>query len=211
MRRATECFSMNSLMSMRTMWSAESNRYSASVLHSSVLPTPVGPRNRKEPSGRLGSLKPARERRIASDTTLTASSWPTTRLCSLSSMCSSLSRSPCGSFINFILAIGIGSLVIYFLMSLIGYAGVKTGVPYPVLARSSFGVWGANLAAIVRAIVACFWYGAQTSAASGAVVALLVRNDAIMAFHQHSHLLGHSTLDVICYVVIWALQLLIIQ
>ena len=117
----------------------------------------------------------------------------------------------CGSFINFILAIGIGSLVIYFLMSLIGYAGAKTGVPYPVLARSSFGVWGANLAAIVRAIVACFWYGAQTSAASGAVVALLVRNDAIMAFHQHSHLLGHSTLDVICYVVIWALQLLIIQ
>ncbi|MBS0317984.1 MAG: NCS1 family nucleobase:cation symporter-1 [Proteobacteria bacterium] len=117
----------------------------------------------------------------------------------------------CGSFVNFILAIGIGSLVIYFLMSLIGYAGAKTGVPYPVLARSSFGVWGANLAAIVRAIVACFWYGAQTSAASGAVVALLVRNDAIMAFHQHSHLLGHSTLDVICYVVIWALQLLIIQ
>ncbi|WHZ11187.1 MAG: Cytosine/purine/uracil/thiamine/allantoin permease family protein [Burkholderiaceae bacterium] len=117
----------------------------------------------------------------------------------------------CGSFVNFILAIGIGSLVIYVLMSLIGYAGAKTGVPYPVLARSSFGVWGANLAAIVRAIVACFWYGAQTSAASGAVVALLVRNDAIMAFHQHSHMLGHSTLDVICYVVIWALQLLIIQ
>jgi nucleobase:cation symporter-1, NCS1 family len=117
----------------------------------------------------------------------------------------------CGSFLNFILAIGIGSLVIFFLMSLVGNAGVRTGVPYPVLARASFGTFGANVPALVRAVVACFWYGAQTSAASGAIVALLVRNDAMLSFHQSSHMLGHSTLEVICYVVIWALQLLIIQ
>ena len=48
----------------------------------------------------------------------------------------------CGSFVNFILAIGLGSLVIYFLMTLVGKAGVRTGVPYPVLARASFGIWG---------------------------------------------------------------------
>src|SRR3954469_18837712 len=86
----------------------------------------------------------------------------------------------CGSFTNFVLAIGIGSLVIFALMNLIGYAGEKTGVPYPVLARASFGVWGANLAAMVRAVVAFFWYGAQTAAASGAVVALLIRSDAML-------------------------------
>lgn len=62
----------------------------------------------------------------------------------------------CGSFTNFLLAIGLGSLVIFVLMNLIGWAGEKTGVPYPVLARASFGVWGANLAAVVRAIVAIF-------------------------------------------------------
>ena len=117
----------------------------------------------------------------------------------------------CGSFINFVLAIGIGSLIIFVLMNLIGYAGEKTGVPYPVLARASFGVWGANLAALVRAVVACFWYGAQTAAASGAMVALLVRNDTLLEFHKNVHFLGHSGLEVICYVVIWALQLLIIQ
>jgi NCS1 family nucleobase:cation symporter-1 len=117
----------------------------------------------------------------------------------------------CGNFINFIIAIGIGSLVIYFLMGLVGNAGVRTGVPYPVLARSSFGIWGANIPALVRAIVACFWYGAQTAAASGAIVALLVRNDALMDFQKNSHFLGHSTLEVICFVVVWALQLLIIQ
>lgn len=117
----------------------------------------------------------------------------------------------CGSFTNFILAIGLGSVVIYFLMSLVGNAGVKTGVPYPVLARASFGVWGANIPALVRAIVACFWYGAQTAAASGAIVALLTRMDAFRSFHQSTHFLGHSGLEVICFVVVWALQLLIIQ
>ena len=117
----------------------------------------------------------------------------------------------CGSFVNFIVAIGLSSLVIFFLMTLIGYAGEKTGVPYPVLARASFGIWGANLAAMVRAIVACFWYGAQTAAASGAIVALLIRNDAMLEFHKSSHWFGHSGLELICYVAIWALQLLIIQ
>lgn len=117
----------------------------------------------------------------------------------------------CGSFINFIMAIGLGSLVIYLLMSLVGNAGVRTGVPYPVLARASFGTFGANVPAMIRAIVACFWYGAQTAAASGAVVALLVRNPALLHFNQTSHMLGHTTLEVICYVVVWALQLLIIQ
>src|SRR5215218_6601295 len=117
----------------------------------------------------------------------------------------------CGSFLNFILAIGIGSLVIYVLMTMVGMAGARTGVPYPVLARASFGVWGANVPALVRAVVACFWYGAQTAAASGAIVALLTRSEGIMAFHQSTHFLGHSGLEVICFVVIWALQLLIIQ
>lgn len=117
----------------------------------------------------------------------------------------------CGNFINFILAIGIGSLVIFALMNMVGYAGVRTGVPYPVLARASFGIWGANLPALARAIVACFWYGAQTSAAAGAIVALLTRSPTILHFQQTSHLLGHSTLEVICFVIVWALQLLIIQ
>jgi NCS1 family nucleobase:cation symporter-1 len=117
----------------------------------------------------------------------------------------------CGSFTNFLIAIGLSSLVIFALMNLIGYAGEKTGVPYPVLARASFGIWGANLAALVRAVVACFWYGAQTAAASGAMVALLVRDESMLAFHQNTQWLGHSGLELICYVVIWGLQLLIIQ
>ena len=66
-------------MSIRTMACSSSNRNSASDLASSVLPTPVGPRNRNEPVGRFGSEMPARERRTASDTARTAGCWPTNR------------------------------------------------------------------------------------------------------------------------------------
>ena len=94
MRRETENFSIYSLMSMRTRFFSLSNRASASALASSVLPTPVGPRNRKEPMGLSGSEMPARERRMASLTSRTASSCPTTRLWRMSSRWSSFSRSP---------------------------------------------------------------------------------------------------------------------
>ena len=69
------------------------NSDSASALASSVLPTPVGPRNRKLPTGRSGSPSPARVRRTASATAATASSWPITRSCRCSSRRSSRSRS----------------------------------------------------------------------------------------------------------------------
>ena len=65
---------MYSDMSMRTIARSSSNRNSASVRASSVLPTPVGPRNRNEPIGRCGSESPARERRIAFATADTAAS-----------------------------------------------------------------------------------------------------------------------------------------
>jgi nucleobase:cation symporter-1, NCS1 family len=47
-------------------------------------------------------------------------------------------------------------------MILNGHAGAKYGIPFPVLARSSFGILGANVPAMLRAIVACGWFGIQT-------------------------------------------------
>ena len=85
---------MNSDMSMRTIAVSSSNRNAASALVSSVLPTPVGPRNMNEPIGRFGSWSPARARRTAVETACTASAWPTTRLPRSSSMRRSFSRSP---------------------------------------------------------------------------------------------------------------------
>ena len=83
------CFSMYSDMSSVISAMSSPNRNSASVLASSVLPTPVGPRKMNEPLGRFGSLSPARVRRIDCDTASTAFSWPMIRLCSSPSMLSS--------------------------------------------------------------------------------------------------------------------------
>lgn len=61
-----------------------------------------------------------------------------------------------------ILTIFIGNTVVLIPMILNGHAGAKYGIPFPVFARASFGVRGANIPAILRAIVACGWFGIQT-------------------------------------------------
>ena len=63
----------------------------------------------------------------------------------------------------------VGILAVYFLMNLIGRPSLRLGIPYPVVARISFGVMGANLAAMVRGVVGIVWYGVQTYFASKAV------------------------------------------
>jgi NCS1 family nucleobase:cation symporter-1 len=61
-----------------------------------------------------------------------------------------------------ILTIFLGNSVVLIPMILNGHAGAKYGIPFPVFARSSFGTKGANIPAILRAIVACGWFGIQT-------------------------------------------------
>ncbi|MEO5646776.1 MAG: NCS1 family nucleobase:cation symporter-1 [Chitinophagaceae bacterium] len=61
-----------------------------------------------------------------------------------------------------ILTIFLGNTIVLVPMILNGHAGTKYGIPFPVLARSSFGVRGANIPAMLRAIVACGWFGIQT-------------------------------------------------
>ena len=61
-----------------------------------------------------------------------------------------------------ILTIFIGNTIVLIPMILNGHAGAKYGIPFPVFARASFGVIGANIPAMLRAIVACGWFGIQT-------------------------------------------------
>jgi len=61
-----------------------------------------------------------------------------------------------------ILTIFLGNAIVLVPMILNGHAGAKYGIPFPVFARASFGVKGANIAAMLRAIVACGWFGIQT-------------------------------------------------
>lgn len=61
-----------------------------------------------------------------------------------------------------ILTIFLGNTIVLIPMILNGHAGAKYGIPFPVFARASFGIKGANVPALLRAIVACGWFGIQT-------------------------------------------------
>ena len=59
-------------------------------------------------------------------------------------------------------AIICAGFIVMFMVNLTGKPSVKYGVPFPVLIRASMGVNGANLPAVLRAIIGIFWYGVQT-------------------------------------------------
>ena len=71
-----------------------------------------------------------------------------------------------------LIIIGLANLIITIPMVLNGHAGVKYGIPFPVIGRSSFGTKGIHIPAIVRAIVACGWFGIQTWIGGLAVYAI---------------------------------------
>src|SRR6516225_3506660 len=61
-----------------------------------------------------------------------------------------------------VLTIALGNLVVLVPMILNAHAGTRYGIPFPVYCRSSFGILGANVPAMLRALVACGWFGIQT-------------------------------------------------
>ena len=67
----------------------------------------------------------------------------------------------------------LGNLIVLIPMLLNGHAGTKYGIPFPVFVRSSFGVRGANIPALLRALVACGWFGIQTWVGGEAIYSML--------------------------------------
>ncbi len=103
----------------------------------------------------------------------------------------------------------IGIVAVYLLMNLIGRPSLRYGIPFPVMARVSFGVMGANLAAIVRGIVGIVWYGVQTYFASKAVQVLIITLAPSAASLTHDSFIGLSTLAWVSFLFMWFFQLLI--
>ena len=67
----------------------------------------------------------------------------------------------------------LGNLIVCVPMVLIAHAGTRFGIPFPVLARASFGVLGSNVPALLRAVVACGWFGIQTWIGGQAIYTML--------------------------------------
>ena len=111
-----------------------------------------------------------------------------------------------------IITIFLGNTIVLVPMILNGHAGAKYGIPFPVFARASFGTLGANIPAILRAIVACGWFGIQTWIGGFALYQMLVLwfpslatiNDIFPASF------GLKTGPAICFILFWLLNMWII-
>ncbi|MGJ7503454.1 NCS1 family nucleobase:cation symporter-1 [Variovorax sp. ZT5P49] len=100
----------------------------------------------------------------------------------------------------------LGNFIVLIPMLLIGHAGVKYGIPYAVLARASFGTRGARIPALLRALVACGWYGIQTWF-GGMMIYTLV---GVLIGHplegEKIAWLGINFFQLASFLVFWALQ-----
>ncbi|MFI0472424.1 NCS1 family nucleobase:cation symporter-1 [Halomonas sp. HMF6819] len=103
-------------------------------------------------------------------------------------------------------AIILAGVVVMFLVNLTGKPSVKYGIPFPVMVRASLGVRGANLPAILRAIVGIFWYGVQTYFASTAVALLIT---AFIGEPSGASFLGLSPVAWVSFVIVWVFQIAI--
>ncbi len=111
-----------------------------------------------------------------------------------------------------ILTIFLGNTVVLIPMILNGHAGAKYGIPFPVFARASFGVKGANIPAMLRAIVACGWFGIQTWIGGYSIYLMLrlwvpVVNTLPQIFPAS---FGLQTGPAICFFLFWLLNMLVV-
>ena len=102
-------------------------------------------------------------------------------------------------------AIICSGFIVMWMVNLTGKPSVKYGIPFPVLIRASMGINGANLPAILRAIIGIFWYGVQTYFASTAVAILL----AIAIGSPDTTFLGLNSTAWIAFVIVWVFQILL--
>jgi NCS1 family nucleobase:cation symporter-1 len=96
----------------------------------------------------------------------------------------------------------LGNVLVLIPMLLNAHAGARYGIPFPVFARASFGVLGANVPAILRALVACGWFGIQTWIGGEAINAMLI---ALAPGWQHFQY-GPAA----CFAFFWLLNVVVI-
>lgn len=110
-----------------------------------------------------------------------------------------------------VLTIFLGNVIVLIPMLLIGHAGTKHGIPFPVLLRASFGTHGAKLPALLRGLVACGWFGIQTWVGGAAIYTIvnILSADAIKG--DPLPLLGIDLGQTACFLAFWALHVVFIK
>src|ERR1700730_6007889 len=101
-----------------------------------------------------------------------------------------------------VMTIFIGNVIVLVPMLLNSHPGAKYGIPFPVLARASFGVLGANIAGVLRALVACGWFGIQTWIGGEAISTLLAT--LVPSWKNFPHA------TAVCFLLFWLINLAVI-
>jgi NCS1 family nucleobase:cation symporter-1 len=96
----------------------------------------------------------------------------------------------------------LGNLIVLIPMLLNAHAGTRYGIPFPVFVRASFGVRGANIPAVLRALVACGWFGIQTWIGGQAIHSMLLILSPSLAAPPASLW--------VCFLFFWAINMFVV-
>ncbi len=105
-----------------------------------------------------------------------------------------------------VLTVLLGNMIVLVPMALVGHAGTKHGIPFPVLLRASFGTVGANVPSLLRGLVACGWFGIQTWVGGSAIYTIVnaLSDNAIVG--APLPLLDIDTGQTVCFLAFWSLH-----
>ncbi len=109
-----------------------------------------------------------------------------------------------------IVTIVLGNSIVLIPMVLNAHAGTKYGIPFPIYCRSSFGIIGANVPALLRALVACGWFGIQTWIGGEAIYKILAIYVPAWAELPTIASLGINRAEVACFLAFWAVNIVVI-
>lgn len=115
------------------------------------------------------------------------------------------------SVLQAVLTVFLGNVIVLIPMVLNGHVGVKYGIPFPVFSRASFGVKGSNIPALLRAAVACGWFGIQTWIGGATLYTILkVFWPGAESFPRIlPEFMGVSLIPFLCFLVFWSLNVFV--
>jgi nucleobase:cation symporter-1, NCS1 family len=124
-----------------------------------------------------------------------------------------LASSLIGGGMNWWQAVGtifLGNLIVLVPMILNAHAGTKYGIPFPVFCRASFGTTGANVPALLRAFVACGWFGIQTWIGGEAIHKILAIWIPSLAGGTALPVLGITFTQLASFLFFWAINMWVV-
>src|SRR3989442_2085774 len=109
-----------------------------------------------------------------------------------------------------VLTIFLGNVIVLIPMILNAHAGTRYGIPFPVFCRASFGTRGANIPALMRAFVACGWFGIQTWIGGNAIYKIMSVFAPSLATGLTQNFLGITFAQFLCFMFFWGINMLVV-